>query len=399
MIQQIARNEVEKLHVLELGVIEAVNVHESEDDPVNYDCSVLLKGRPTKDGEPLKLENVPIVTHHTGTVIPPYVNDLVLLSFINGNFSMPVIIGRLYSTEKRVPIHADGEHRITFDPKTYRHGDDDNSPDGPRMDRRIIDFQGMPKDGKFLHEYLIRFKNGTMVRYDESTVDLITNFLPKSGDDGEPGEAISHMRLNGIDGNEANVILEAGIPEERPKDHFRKITKNLSEMVFGQGDKMAKISLHMKDSARSAIVLERGDSRISIDTEEPTGKDKARVTVNSGTSKIILHQDGNIEIMTDEGMTIESGGNMSINAKGDMELTAENIRMESRAGTRIGSDKDLEIKAGTGINAESSSALGLKAGTAMKMEAMTDMEINAGLTGKLQASSALTIKGLPVQIN
>lgn len=399
MIQQIAKNEVEKLHVLELGVIETVNIHEIEDDVVNYDCSVLLKGRTTKEGEPLKLENVPIATSHTGSVIIPYVDDLALLSFINGNFSMPVIIGRLYSVEKRSPLYMDGEHRITFDPKTYRLGDRDTATDEPLIDRRIIDFQGMPKEGEFQHEYLIRFKSGTVVRYDESTVDIVTNFLPKSGEDAEPGEIISHLRLQGVDKNEAKMILETGMSEERSSKLLGKVAKKISEMVFGSTERMAMISIHTKDADKSTILLERGDSKIEIDTERPSGKDKATITVRSGTSRIILQQDGNIEITSDEDIGINTGGDMNFTADGDMSFTGDNIRMESKKGTLMKTGKDLAIMAGTAMKVESSTDMEIKAGTAMKMEATTDMDIRAGMAGKMQASAALTIKGLPVQIN
>ena len=100
MIRKIAEREVDRLHLLEYGKVESVNVHGSEDDKVGYTCSILLIGRTTDDGEMLKLENVPIITGFMGTIDLPNIDDLVLVAYINGDFELPVIIGRLYSKEK-----------------------------------------------------------------------------------------------------------------------------------------------------------------------------------------------------------------------------------------------------------------------------------------------------------
>ncbi len=162
MIKEIARKEVARKHTLELGVIETVNLHGSESDPVNFDCSVLLKGRTTKEGEPLKLENVPIVTDHSGSVRVPYVNDLVLVSFLGGNIAMPVILGTIHSKEKRAPVYAEGEHRTIYDPKTYR------KDDRADIDRRVIRFNNpAEKTG-----YTIEFDKGPRIDYTPSGVEM-----------------------------------------------------------------------------------------------------------------------------------------------------------------------------------------------------------------------------------
>lgn len=112
MIRKIADREVGKIHLMEYGKVESVNIHSSEDDGIGYTCSVLLVGRTTDDGEMLKLENVPISTPFTGQIDVPYVDDLVLISYINGDFELPVVIGRLYSREKKPPLFEDGQHLL-----------------------------------------------------------------------------------------------------------------------------------------------------------------------------------------------------------------------------------------------------------------------------------------------
>ncbi len=119
MIRKVAAREVEKLHLLEYGKVESVNIHGSEDDGIGYTCSVLLVGRTTDDGEMLKLENIPIVAGFMGQIDVPGINDLVLISYINGDFELPVIIGRLYSKEKTPPLFEDGQHLWEISKSTY----------------------------------------------------------------------------------------------------------------------------------------------------------------------------------------------------------------------------------------------------------------------------------------
>ncbi len=135
MIRKVAEREVEKLHLLEYGKVESVNVHSSEDDGIGYTCSVLLVGRTTDDGQMLKLENVPIVTGFTGQIDVPYVDDLVLVSYINGDFELPVIVGRLYSREKKPPLFEDGQHLIEIAPSRYHP----NGPEQSKIDVKFTD--------------------------------------------------------------------------------------------------------------------------------------------------------------------------------------------------------------------------------------------------------------------
>jgi hypothetical protein len=110
MIRKIAEHESEKLHLLEYGRVESVNIHESESDGMGYACSVLLVGRTTDEGEMLKLENVPIAASFMGMIDVPKIDDLVLIAYINGDFELPIILGRLYSKERPPPLYEDGIH-------------------------------------------------------------------------------------------------------------------------------------------------------------------------------------------------------------------------------------------------------------------------------------------------
>ena len=101
-IQEIIRQEMRRMYVTEMGVVEALLPHSDKDDNQNYACDVRLKN------SDLLLKQVPVATGHVGTVAIPNVGDLVLLAFDRGDINQPIIIGRLYNDADRPPLsHAD----------------------------------------------------------------------------------------------------------------------------------------------------------------------------------------------------------------------------------------------------------------------------------------------------
>jgi len=102
-IQQIVRQELRRVRVAELGVVEAVYPHSNASDTDNYGCDVRLKN------SGLLLKRVPLATGHIGTAAIPNVNDLVLLAFDLGDVNQPIIIGRLYNDDDRPPLNNPDE--------------------------------------------------------------------------------------------------------------------------------------------------------------------------------------------------------------------------------------------------------------------------------------------------
>jgi hypothetical protein len=276
----------------------------------------------------------------------------------------------------------------------------DTSQGAPLLDRRIIEFMGLPKEEEFRHEYMIRFNSGTVVRYDESIVDIATNFLPKEGDDSEPDDFVSHMRLEGVGEKEAKLILETGRSDSTPTSLLGKTSSKISELVFGSGDSMASISIHSVDEKRSKILLKRGESSIEIDTEEPSGRDKATITVRSGKAVVKIKQDGNIEIDSPREISISSVKKMTLATEDELEISAKkDIKMKSGQKLDMASKMDTSIKAGAGFTCESKANLELKAGAMGKFETAAPMELKSGATGKLEATAILEVKGALVKIN
>jgi hypothetical protein len=108
MIRKIAEKEIQKLHILELGIITSVFPHSSHDDKNNFECNVKLKDKE------IELRKVPVATAHIGLSNIVHTGDLVLVSYINGDFNSPVIIGRLYNDEDRPPLSK--EEEIVYQP-------------------------------------------------------------------------------------------------------------------------------------------------------------------------------------------------------------------------------------------------------------------------------------------
>jgi uncharacterized protein involved in type VI secretion and phage assembly len=98
-IQAIVREALNRVHITELGIVEAVYPHSAGSDLDNYGCDVRLKNTG------LLLKRVPIATGHIGTVAVPSVGDLVLLAFDRGDVNQPIVIARLYNDEDRPPLN------------------------------------------------------------------------------------------------------------------------------------------------------------------------------------------------------------------------------------------------------------------------------------------------------
>jgi phage baseplate assembly protein gpV len=102
-LQAIVRQELSRVRVADLGLVEDIYPHSSEGDDENYGCDVRLKN------SGLLLKRVPVATGHIGTVAIPNVGDLVLVTYDKGDVQQPLIIGRLYNGDDRPPLSTSDE--------------------------------------------------------------------------------------------------------------------------------------------------------------------------------------------------------------------------------------------------------------------------------------------------
>jgi uncharacterized protein involved in type VI secretion and phage assembly len=109
IIRKIVEAEIRKIHVAELGVVTSIFPHASDGDKDNYECNVKLKNTG------LELQKVPVATQHIGLAHIPKVDEMVLVTFLNGDINAPILIGRMYTAEDRPPAN-DGEEMIYIPP-------------------------------------------------------------------------------------------------------------------------------------------------------------------------------------------------------------------------------------------------------------------------------------------
>src|SRR5215510_16452943 len=102
-IQEIIRQELRRVRVTDLGLVEEVYPHNDSGDDDNYGCDVRLKN------SGLLLKRVPLAIGHIGTAAIPNKGDLVLLAFDKGDVNQPIIIGRLYNEKQRPPLNNPDE--------------------------------------------------------------------------------------------------------------------------------------------------------------------------------------------------------------------------------------------------------------------------------------------------
>lgn len=116
VMRRVAEHEARRILTTELGVVTAVFPHADEGDTDNYACSVQLKTRVLADGQRMELRRVPVATPYVGMAAIPNVGDLVLVQFLGGDVSAPVITGRLYDDESRPPPNAVDELLVRHKP-------------------------------------------------------------------------------------------------------------------------------------------------------------------------------------------------------------------------------------------------------------------------------------------
>lgn len=137
--------------------------------------------------------------------------------------------------------------------------------------------------------------------------------------------------------------------------------------------------------------------------------------LKSGNDSLSLTK-GNISIAVQEGqyvlkvkgnITIESDGDISLDAKGAMNLQGNDINinaksaMTHKAGTSFTSQSGTAMtqKAGTSLTAQSGTEMTQKAGTALSSSAGTSASLKANVSTSVQSTGTLKLKGTLTQVN
>jgi hypothetical protein len=99
-VSRIARHEAAARPVSAVGVVTSVFPNEG---PADHAVTVQLRD------SGLVLPRVPVAVGVMGFAAIPAVDDLVVVTFLEGSFDAPVVIGRLYHPDQESPRHKDGQ--------------------------------------------------------------------------------------------------------------------------------------------------------------------------------------------------------------------------------------------------------------------------------------------------
>lgn len=105
-VRRIVADEVGRMRMSELAIVQESHPHASDSDIDNYACTVRLRD------SGIVLRHVPVATQRIGDVSVPAEGELVLVQFIGGDINAPIIVGRLYNDEDRPPVSEPGRSVI-----------------------------------------------------------------------------------------------------------------------------------------------------------------------------------------------------------------------------------------------------------------------------------------------
>jgi phage baseplate assembly protein V len=103
ILRQLVRDEIGRLRLPELAVVQDIHPHSEAGDDDNYAVTVRLRDSGAV------LPRVPLATSRKGMASVPDVGDLVLVQFLGGDADAPIVTASLYNDEDRPPVNADGE--------------------------------------------------------------------------------------------------------------------------------------------------------------------------------------------------------------------------------------------------------------------------------------------------
>lgn len=123
IVGAIARHEAARHPVCELAVV--TSNFDDADGPDSHTVSIEMKDTG------LALPRVPVMSGLTGAAALPRQGDLVLVLLPRGDLSSAVVLGPVYSDERRPPVHSRDEAALVWP------GDADD-PDADAVDIRVL---------------------------------------------------------------------------------------------------------------------------------------------------------------------------------------------------------------------------------------------------------------------
>lgn len=316
-----------------------------------------------KDGQaslPVRLSQ-PYAGPNYGTHFPLHGGNDLVLAFIDGDVDRPIALGSIPNPATASPVNKNNKS-----------------------------------------ESVIKTASGHIIRMDDkedkTAIDVTTKGLHKlsMNDDADHKE----IHLTTTDKNE--LVMDDKLKNIRimTPDGAHLVKLDYDKKVLSAETKYGH-KLTMDDQAKK-IALQTKDGHILM-----LDDDKKMITVQDGKGKHVF------QIDADGGLiTIQTAGDMAFSAKGKLNILAQEIIMEAKAGISVKGKEDIKIE-GMNVNVKAQQKIALEAtmdaslkGMNVKIEGQMNVESKAGLNNKstglmvnVEGSAMSQIKGGMVMLN
>jgi len=211
------------------------------------------------------------------------------------------------------------------------------------------------------------------------------HFLPEVDD--EVLVAFEHGNINypyivGSLWNNTDKVIEKN---EDGKNNLRIIkSRSGHKITLDDSDGKEKITIEDKSTKRT-IVFDGENKTLDIKNDDTDGK----VTINAK---------GDIEITSDKNVKITGKSGITLKSDGDIKIEGKNVNLKSSMGMKLEGGTNLNAKSGTAMDLKAGTTLGVKASATGKVEALS-LTLKSSASTTVESSGITTVKGSMVKVN
>ncbi len=274
-------------YLLELGTVKKVKPHKSDNDGVNYNCEVELDNG--------NLVNSQVASPRMGFACIPEAKDRVLVGFIDGKLTSPIILGTVYSDKVKPPQYHPGE-TVYVCPKYSQESSSDPKPEEIRrfymeLPSKKMKFVLREEDIHYeleKYKFDLKSKDGLKLEVNEKTSLAISK-------DGDITITVKDTKIS--------INKEGEVAIDAKKDVGIKTSANVNLESTGGNMKLAanKITL----DAKQAIEIKGANAKMEA---------SANLELKGANAKV--NADAQLELKGGATAKLEASGMMDVKSSG-----------------------------------------------------------------------------------